>query len=59
MTTATLEKIKAYGKTADKQDAMNALLDYYGKDNFMKISEEMAVAFLEKLETGEIKVEGA
>lgn len=59
MTTTTLQKIKAYSKTADKQDVMNALLDYYGKDNFMKISEEMALAFLDKLKTGEIKVEGA
>jgi hypothetical protein len=56
MTNTTLEKIKAYGKTADKQDAMNALLDYYGKNSFDKISEEMALAFLEKLQSGEITV---
>ena len=58
MTTTTLQKIKAYGKSEDKQDILNLFLDYYGKDSFEKISEEMAIAFLEKLETGEIKVEG-
>lgn len=59
LTTTTLQKIKAYGKSEDKQDILNLFLDYYGKDSFEKISEEMAIAFLEKLETGEIKVEGA
>lgn len=57
MTTTTLQKIKAYGKSEDKQDILNLFLDYYGKDSFEKISEEMAIAFLEKLETGEIKSE--
>ena len=56
MTSTTLAKIKAYGKTADKQDAMNALLDYYGKTSFMNISEEQALVFLQKLESGEIKI---
>lgn len=56
MTTTTLQKIKAYGKTADKQDALDALLDYYGKDSLEKISEEMALTFLERLENGIIKL---
>lgn len=56
MTNTTLEKIKAYSKTADKQDALNALLDYYGKDSLEKISEEMALTFLERLENGKIKL---
>lgn len=53
MTSTTLEKIKAYWKGKDKQDATNALLDYYGKDDITKISEEMALSFLDKLKNGE------
>lgn len=56
MTNTTLEKIKAYGKDKYKQDALEALLYYYGKTSFMNISEEQALVFLQKLESGEIKI---
>ena len=58
MTNTTLEKIKAYGKDKrkDKQDALEALLNYFGKTSLMKISEEQALGFLQKLESGEITI---
>ena len=39
-----------------KTDAFDALLDYYGKTNLLSISEEMGLAFLAKLESGEIRL---
>lgn len=56
MTSTTLEKIKAYGKEQNKQDALEALLDYYDKTALMYISEEQALVFLNKLESGEVKI---
>lgn len=56
MTSTTLEKIKAYGHGPYKRDALDSLLDYYSKTSFMNISEEQALAFLQKLESGEIKI---
>lgn len=38
MTSTTLEKIKAYGKDKYKQDALEALLNYYGKTALMIIT---------------------
>ena len=56
MTSTTLEKIKAYGKDKYNQDALEALLNYYGKTALMYISEEQALVFLHKLESGEVKI---
>lgn len=56
MTRTTLEKIKAYGHGEYKQDALDALLDYYNKTALINISEEQALAFLHKLESGEIRI---
>lgn len=56
MTSTTLEKIKAYGHGEYKQDALDALLNYYGKTALKYISEEQALEFLHKLESGEIKI---
>lgn len=56
MTSTTLEKIKAFGKDQFKQDALDALLDYYGQTALIKISEVQALVFLHKLESGEIKI---
>ena len=56
MTRKTLEKIKAYGHGEYKQDALDALLDYYNKTALINISEEQALAFLHKLESGEIRI---
>lgn len=56
MTSTTLEKIKAFGKDQFKQDALDALLDYYGQTALIKISKVQALVFLHKLESGEIKI---
>lgn len=56
MTSTTLEKIKEYGHGEYKQDALDALLDYYNKTALINISEEQALAFLQKLENGETKI---
>lgn len=56
MTSKTLEKIKAFGKDQFKQDALEALLDYYGQTALINISEVQALVFLHKLESGEIKI---
>lgn len=56
MSNETLEKIKAYSRDTFQQEALNALLDYYGKDSLEKISEEMALTFLERLENEKIKL---
>ena len=56
MTRTTLEKIKAYGHGDYKHDALDALLDYYNKTALINISEEQALAFLRKLERGEIRI---
>jgi len=56
LTSTTLEKIKAYGKDRRKTDALEALLNYYGKTALMYISEEQALVFLHKLESGEVKI---
>lgn len=56
MTRTTLEKIKAYGHREYKQDALDTLLDYYNKTALINISEEQALEFLQKLESGEIRI---
>lgn len=56
MTGDTTRKIKAYSHDAEQQDALLALMGYYGKNKLEKISEEQALEFLQKLENGEVKV---
>lgn len=52
----TTQKIKAFSQDEMQTDAFDALLDYYGKTNLLSISEEMGLAFLAKLESGEIRL---
>lgn len=52
----TTQKIKAFSQDDMQTDAFDALLDYYGKTNLLSISEEMGLAFLAKLESGEIRL---
>ena len=54
MTSYTTSEIKKYSTDTQKSNALLKLMDYYGKDCLMKISEEQALAFLEKLQNGEI-----
>ena len=56
MTHNTTMKIKSYSRDEMQTDAFDALLDYYGKTNLLSISEEMGLAFLAKLESGEIRL---
>lgn len=58
MTNTTLKKIKEFGKDTlhGKQDALEALLNYYNKFALINISEEQTLEFLHKLESGEITI---
>ena len=56
MSEQTTWKIKSYSRDDMQTDAFDALLDYYGKTNLLSISEEMGLAFLTKLESGEIRL---
>ena len=56
MTSYTTSEIKKYSTDTQKSNALLRLMDYYGKDCLMKISEEQALAFLEKLQNGEITI---
>ena len=49
MTHSTTMAIRAYSRDEAQTDAYEALLDYYGKTNLLNISEEMGLAFLQKL----------
>lgn len=54
MTSYTTNEIKKYSTDEERTNALLTLMDYYHKDCLMKISEEQALAFLEKLKNGEI-----
>ena len=56
MSETTTYKIKAFSRDEMQTDAFDALLDYYGKTNLLGISEEQGLAFLNKLESGEIRL---
>lgn len=56
MTRETTILIKAYSRDEAQTDAYNTLLDYYGKTSLSDISEEMGLAFLQKLRDGEIRL---
>lgn len=56
MTSYTTSQIKKYSTDTQNSNALLRLMDYYGKDCLMKISEEQALVFLEKLKNGEITI---
>lgn len=56
MTSYTTNEIKKFSTDREHSNALLALMDYYGKDCLMKISEEQALVFLEKLKNGEITI---
>ena len=56
MTSYTTNEIKKFSTDREQSNALLALMDYYGKDCLMKISEEQALTFLEKLKNGEITI---
>ena len=54
MTTETTNAIRKYN--TKYKDALLALLEYYNKWGLREISEKEALAFLAKLQSGEVKV---
>ena len=56
MTSYTTNEIKKFSTDGEQSNALLALMDYYGKDCLMKISEEQALEFLGKLKNGEITI---
>ena len=56
MTTETTNKIRKFSSDFGTNDALLALLDYYGKIGLAEIDEEEGLAFLKKLENGEITI---
>jgi hypothetical protein len=56
MTSYTTKEIAKFSTDGEQSNALLALMDYYHKDCLMKISEEQALAFLEKLKNGEITI---
>lgn len=56
VTHETTIAIKAYSRDEAQTDAYIALLDYYNKTRLSDISEEMGLAFLQKLRDGEIRL---
>lgn len=56
MTTETTSKIRKLSSAPETNNALLVLLDYYGKIGLAEITEEEGLAFLDKLENGEITV---
>lgn len=56
MTSYTTKEIAKFSTDEEQSNALLALMEYYHKDCLMKISEEQALAFLERLKNGEITI---
>lgn len=56
MCSETTRKIKEFSTDAKQSNALLALLDYYDRPALINISEQEGLAFLAKLESGEIKI---
>ena len=56
MTSATTKAIKNFATDREESNSLLALLDYYGRNSLMEISEQEALAFLAKLTSGEIRI---
>lgn len=54
VTSHTTNEIKKYSTDRKGSNALLLLMDYYHKNCLAEISEEQALAFLEKLKSGEI-----
>lgn len=57
MTTGTTNAIKSFSKDIERADSLLALMDYYGVDSLMKISEQQGLYFLGKLKRGEVIID--
>lgn len=56
MSHKTTMAIKRFSTDKNNGNALEALMDYWHKNNLMQISEEMGLQFLAKLESGEIRI---
>lgn len=56
MTSATTKAIKNFATDREESNSLSALMDYYGRNSLMEISEQEALAFLAKLTSGEIRI---
>lgn len=56
MTAETTTKIRKFSSNPETNNALLALLDYYGKIGLAEITEEEGFAFLKKLENGIITI---
>lgn len=56
MSSKTTAEIKALSTDAEQTEGLLAVMNYYGVNNLMRISEPMALLFLEKVRSGEINI---
>ena len=57
MSSKTTAEIKALSTDAEQTEGLLAVMNYYGVNNLMRISESMALLFLEKVRSGEINIQ--
>lgn len=57
MSSKTTAEIKALSTDAEQTEGLLAVMNYYGVNNLMRISEPMALDFLEKVRSGEINIQ--
>ena len=57
MSSKTTAEIKALSTDAEQTEGLLAVMNYYGVNNLMRISELMALEFLAKVRSGEIKIQ--
>lgn len=57
MSSKTTAEIKALSTDAEQTEGLLAVMNYYGVNNLMRISEPMALLFLEKVRSGEINIQ--
>lgn len=56
MTTETTAEIRKFSTDHDTNNALLALLDYYGKIGLAEVTENEGLSFLKKLKDGEITI---
>lgn len=56
MTTAVTNEIRKWSRDEERAESLLALMDFCGVNCLAKISDEQALKFLAKLESGEIRL---
>ena len=57
MSSKTTAEIKALSTDAEQTEGLLAVMNFFGVTNLMMISEPMALDFLAKVRSGEIKIQ--